>query len=130
MDPVDAYIALIVVFASLLFLARLNPQQRWVYWLFGYTIGPRTDIKNLIKSQLWSSAWRFLVWGLVCSALLASVMMFPSLSGWGPGAPAATVLVALVFALLAGLGWAGGLYLLVRFVFRSSSYAPSVNRDA
>jgi hypothetical protein len=130
MDPVDAYIALIVVFASLLFLARLYPQQRWAYWLFGYPIGPRTDIKNLTKSQLWSSAWRFLVWGLAFSALLASVVMFPNLSGWGPGAPGATVVVALAFVLLAGLGWIGGLYLLVRFLFRSSRYAPSVNRDA
>lgn len=131
MDPIRALCyGLIVAFAVLLFLAKRNPQQRWVFWLFGYCVGPRTDIQYLTRSQLWSSSWRFLAWGLFCLGLLMSVVKFPQLSGWGPGAPGSTVVLALVLVLLCGIGFVGGVYLFVRFLFRSSSYVPPPNSAA
>jgi len=118
------YTGMIVVVALLLFLASRNPRQRWVFWLFGYSVGPRTDIQYLTKSQLWSSCWRFLAWGFFCLGMLMSLVKFPQLSGWGPGAPGTTVVLFLVLVLLCGIGFVGGLYLFVRFLFRPSSYVP------
>ena len=113
---------LIGAFLALLVVAAANSHRRWVYWLFGYSVGPRTDVKNLTKQQLWSSAWRFMCWGLVCLLGLVALVALPQFSGWGPGAPVETVALALVLFLLTGLGLVGGLYLLVRCVFRSSNY--------
>jgi hypothetical protein len=125
MDPIRGFsTGLIVVFALLLFLAKLNPGQRWVYWLFGYSIGPRTDVKYLTRRQLWSSSWRFLAWGFICLSTLTALVKFPQFTGWGPGAPAFTVVLFLALVLLCGVGFVGGLYLFARFLFRSSNYAP------
>ena len=115
---------LVVAYSLLLVLAKLNPHQRWVYWLFGYSIGPRSDVKYLTKSQLWSSAWRFLAWGGLCFVALVALVKLPQLTGWGPGAPALTVILFLVLVLLCGMGLIGGLYLFVRHLLRDAKYSP------
>ncbi len=121
----------VAAYAALLVAAAANPNRKWVYWLFGYSIGPRTDVGNLTKRQLWSSSWRFLCWGVSCFAGLIAIVKLPRLSGWGLGAPIETIALALILFLLMGLGFEGGLYLLVRCLLRPSSYvAPERSIDA
>ncbi|MBD9478107.1 hypothetical protein [Pseudoxanthomonas sp. PXM02] len=118
--------ALIVTYSLLLVLASRYPNARWVYWLFGYSIGPRSDVKYLTKSQLGSSSWRFLAWGGLCLVALVALVKLPQFTGWGPGAPAFTVLLFLVLVILCGMGLVGGLYLFAWYLLRSPKYVPPI----
>ena len=78
--------------------------------------GPRTDVARMSRVQRLSSALAFLLWGCLFLGLwlLIAYLTF----GLGLFSPDRTVVQVLIFglALLAGCGFGGGLYLLLRVI--------------
>jgi hypothetical protein len=76
--------------------------------------GPRTDVAAMSRPQRLASALAFLLWGCLFLGLwlLTAYLTF----GLGLFSPDNTVVQVLIFglALLAGCGFLGGLYLLLR----------------
>ena len=78
--------------------------------------GPRTDVARMSRVQRLASALAFLLWGCLFLGLwlLTAYLTF----GLHLFSPDNTVVLVLIFglALLAGCGFVGGLYLLVRVI--------------
>ena len=79
--------------------------------------GPRTDVARMTRLQRLTSALDFLLWGCLFLALwlLTAYVTF----GLGLISQDSAVVQVLIFglALLAGCGFLGGLYLLLRVIF-------------
>ena len=98
--------------------ATKDPGRFWVYLLYGLQLGPRSDVKLMNKAELYDSGIRFIILGLICvSAILALGIVMRALDA---SLDTNTFLFMLCFglALFSGMGFLGGLYLLLRGFFR------------
>ena len=79
--------------------------------------GPRTDVARMSRVQRLASALAFLFWGCLFLGLWLAVGYLTF--GMRVLFPDSTVVQVLIFGLtlLAGCGFVGGLYLLVRVLF-------------
>ena len=91
--------------------ARKNPEASWVYWLWDWEIGPRTNAPTMSRYDLVRSGVRFLFCAVVLFGLLIGIFQF----GLQPGQESVLMLV-LLFVLSIGflMCAAAGLYLLIR----------------
>lgn len=119
-SPRDRRISLILlaVFGGVMllnYLARKNPDAAWVYWLWGWEMGPRTNAPTMSRYDLRRSGVRFLLYALVLLGLLIATGHF----GFR-GAQDSMVALALLFVLSLGflMCTAAGLYLLIRGVLK------------
>jgi len=116
-DQVGSLI-LLAVFGGVVLLdslARKNPEAAWVYWLWGWEIGPRTNVPTMSRADLYRSGVKFLFWALVLFGLLIATGHF----GFR-GAQDSMVALALLFVFSLGflICTAAGLYLLIRRVLK------------
>jgi hypothetical protein len=94
----------IVVFVAIYFLfwtARRNPQKRWVHILFGRMYGPRTDVKNMTRRDLFQSGLSFLFWGIVSLFSCVLIIFLAGIFSNGEGFP--TLGLVGLFATICGL---------------------------
>jgi hypothetical protein len=86
--------------------------------------GPRTDVRYMTRAELFRSAWQFLLAALVMSVTCVAVAYFGSVANHS-GDPTPLIQgLFFLFWVLAGMGFAGSLYLAIRGVIRSPSYDP------
>ena len=119
-SPRDRSISLILfaVFGGILLLtqlARKNPEAPWVYWLWAWEIGPRTNVATMSRRDLYRSGVRFLFFAVVLLGLLITTGHFGLQNGEQPVAALLTVFVCSVSILLCSVG---GVYLLIRGVLK------------
>lgn len=119
-----ANIALIGVVWYLKSRAEKNPRQFWVFLLYGTQLGPRTDVAHMTKNQLLESGLRFITWGLIfMAAFWANGIIMAVI--YAPHDPAGFFIVIMtIIILFSSMGFVAGLYLIVRWFFRSSTYVP------
>jgi hypothetical protein len=109
--------------------AEQNPKRPWVYLMYGNQFGPRTDVKFMTKRELLQSALSFVLLGLIFFSLNIANGIIIQL-GSDPRDPAGIFIVVMFMsALFSGMGFLGASYLLVRWLFRRSSYVPPTNQD-
>ena len=102
-----------------------NPQRFWVYLLYGMQVGPRTDVAHMTKTQLFESGMRFVTWGLIfLSVFWANGIAIMALYDRTADPHPFFAVVMFASVISSGMGFVGGLYLLVRSLFRQRSYAP------
>jgi hypothetical protein len=122
-----ANVALIGLVWYLRSRAQKDPRKFWVLLLYGVQVGPRTDVAHMRKGELLESGIRFITWGLIfMSAFWANNILMAAI--YAPNDPHGFfVVVMFLTTLFSGMGFLGGLYLLVRWLFRRSSYVPPSN---
>ena len=124
-----ANLALVAVLLFLRRRASKDPRRSWVYLFYGVEIGPRTDTKCMTKGELLDSGVRFIVWGLIFSSLVLAFVPLSSLVFPAGDLPGAVFLVGFFLVLFAGMGFVGGLYLLIRGLLRRADDTPSSRRE-
>jgi len=116
-SPRDRTIALLLLgftvgIVLLDYVARKTPEAPWVYWLYGWRRGPRTDVAHMSRRDLCRSGLQFLLWAAISFGVLAGIGWF----GFKGERDLTNVFMVLLFVstivFLMCLG--GGLYLLVR----------------
>jgi hypothetical protein len=119
-------IALAASVLWLIWLAKRNPEKRWVSALFGFRFGPRSDVQNMTKQELLESAVRFVTWGLIFLSLFVGSSLLLEFAGLGRSIDLPGFLFAflMLFSLFSGMGFLGGAYLFLRYLFRSRDYRP------
>jgi hypothetical protein len=124
-------IPLLVCILAVAFLARklseLYPTKPWVVALFRYSYGPRTDVANLTKIELYESGLQFVKWGVLFMSVLFSggiVGRILYLEDWPPS----FLMLSLLCAFMTGMGFLGGVYLLLRAAIRPRNWAPPNQR--
>jgi hypothetical protein len=127
MSPLAILLFWVVLFGVIWFVRSRAEKNRWQFWvwlLYGLRIGPRTDVAQMKKAELLSSALRFLTWGLIFLSILLGGTMLLQYFYDGRNPHGFFLAVIMFLALFAGMGFIGGLFMLVRWLFRYASGAP------
>jgi hypothetical protein len=114
------WLALVLLFGGLYALgrwSRRHPHDPWVYALWYLALGPRTDVADMTRRELFESAGSFVTWTLLCVIALQMVMLASPehASPWLQG-----LSFGLGFVLVMGIF--GALYMLLRAVLRRRAY--------
>ncbi len=122
MDRIFILIAINAVFGGIYLLtrwARRNPAELWVIVLYRLAIGPRTDVGNMTRRELFESAASFVTWALVC----LNVLLLTGLLGFEKGKESSVAAQAGLFgaSLFFGITALAALYLFTRGIFRRTS---------
>ena len=119
-SPRDRWLSLVLlavfgVVVLLDYLARKNPEASWVYWLWGWEIGPRTNATTMSRHDLYRSGVRFLLYAVVLLGFLVATGQV----GFR-GAQESIIALALLFVLSLTflMCTAAGFYLLIRGVLK------------
>jgi hypothetical protein len=120
-------IPLLVSLLGIAFLARklvkFYPNETWVIILFRAWYGPRTDLANMTKAQLYESGLQFVTWGLI----FMSAFFFVGIVGrslYSGNWPSGFMMLWFFCALLTSMGFCGGAYLLLRAAIRPDKWVP------
>jgi hypothetical protein len=105
-------------------LAERDPDRPWAIVLFRIWFGPRTDVANLTKAQLFESGLRFMTWGFIFMSVFFSIGILAKFLYPGTDWPASFLGLWFFCALITGMGFLGGAYLLVRAAFRPHKWTP------
>lgn len=111
-------ILFIIVFA-LYHIALKNLDKEWVWVLYGFR-GVRTDVKYMTKSELYYSGLQFLKWsGLLLVILLLFAKLIESNFNLTTG------MLSFMLTIFSLMFFSGGIYMLIRGVFRKKNYIPA-----
>ena len=105
------------------YYSRRNPESRWP-GIFLTPIGPRTDVNNMSRKELFKSAGSFFFWGMHFAVILVagSFVMFKVI---GNKSEPPMVLAGILFfgiPIACGICFLGAFYLFIRGVLRSRDY--------
>lgn len=114
------WIALAVLLGGLYVLgrwARRHPHDPWVFALWYLALGPRTDVHDMTRRELFESAASFVTWTLLAVVALELVLLSSpqDASLWLQG-------IAFGLGLLLLMGAGGTVYMLVRGLLRRRAY--------
>lgn len=104
--------------------AKKDPARFWVYLLYGLQLGPRSDVKYMTKTELYDSGVRFIVWGLIFTSAFWAVGIAARFLHSSPDTSPLMAALWFGLSLLAGMGFLGGFYLVIRGLLRPHSYIP------
>jgi hypothetical protein len=97
--------------------ARRNPDDPWVFALWYLAFGPRTDVADMTRRELFESAGSFVSWTLLSVIILQLVLL------WSPSeATPWTQGIVFGLGLVLLMGAAGAIYMLVRGLLRRRAY--------
>lgn len=99
--------------------ATKDPSRFWVFLLYGLQLGPRSDIKQMNKAELYDSGIRFIILGLMCTSAFLVMAIAMRVLGGSPDTNALLLGLWIALSLLSAMGFLGGLYLLLRGFFRA-----------
>lgn len=113
--------ALICLVKLLQWLAADHPSVRVAF----EHLGPRTDTRYMTRADLFRSSRAFFVWGVVVTAVwIAIAYLLVLIAGKEAWNHPAVPVIYFVFPLLAGCGYLGALWLLIRGLLRREDYDP------
>ena len=99
--------------------ATKDPRRFWVFLLYGLQLGPRTDVKQMSKAELYDSGIRFIILGLMCTSAFLAMAIAMRVLGGSPDTNAVLLGLWIALTLFSAMGFLGGLYLLLRGLFRT-----------